>query len=113
MQFIAGTSAFNSWCLMERAGWQLFGMYKLPAKTRAAGAIALLPPLWLLSWLFECSFFVIIENVLIVPAIQAALLLFLFSVLREEFASLFQTFSRNDLPGEAALARGRYVFQKK
>ena len=31
----------------------------------------------------------------------------------EEFASLFQTFSRNDLPGEAALARGRYVFQKK
>ena len=33
--------------------------------------------------------------------------------LREEFVSLFQTFSRNDLPGEAALARGRYVFQKK
>ena len=33
--------------------------------------------------------------------------------LREEFASLFQTFSRNDLPGEAALARGRFVFQKK
>ena len=33
--------------------------------------------------------------------------------LREDFASLFQTFSRNDLPGEAALARGRYVFQKK
>ena len=26
---------------------------------------------------------------------------------------MFQTFSRNDLPGEAALARGRYVFQKK
>ena len=47
------------------------------------------------------------------PAIQAALLLFLFSVLREEFASLFQTFSRNDLPGEAALARGRYVLKKK
>ena len=43
----------------------------------------------------------------------AALILFLFSVLREEFASLFQTFSRNDRPGEAALARGRYVFQKK
>ena len=47
------------------------------------------------------------------PAILAALLLFVFSVLREEFASLFQTFSRNDLPGEAALARGRYVFLKK
>ena len=33
-------------------------------------------------------------------------------VLREEFALLFQTFSRNDLPGEAALARGRSVFKK-
>ena len=47
------------------------------------------------------------------PAILAALILFVYSVLREEFASLFQTFSRNDLPGEAALLRGRYVFKKK
>ena len=31
-------------------------------------------------------------------------------VLREEFALLFQTFSRNDLPGEAPLSRGRSVF---
>ena len=34
-------------------------------------------------------------------------------VLREEFAFLFQTFSRSDPPGKAALTRGRYVFQKK
>ena len=47
------------------------------------------------------------------PAILAALLLFVFSVLREEFASLFQTFSRSDPPGKAPLTRGRYVFQKK
>ena len=33
-------------------------------------------------------------------------------VLREEFAFLFQTFSRNDLPGEAPLSRGRSVFKK-
>ena len=26
---------------------------------------------------------------------------------------MFQTFSRNDLPGEAALSRGRSVFKKK
>ena len=26
---------------------------------------------------------------------------------------LFQTFSRNDLPGEASLSRGRSVFKKK
>ena len=31
-------------------------------------------------------------------------------VLREEFASLFQTFSRNDPPGKAPPSRGRYVF---
>ena len=37
----------------------------------------------------------------------------MFSVLREEFASLFQTFSRSDPPGKAPLTRGRYVFQKK
>ena len=46
-------------------------------------------------------------------AILAALLLFVFFVLREEFASLFQTFSRSDPPGKAPLTRGRYVFQKK
>ncbi len=34
-------------------------------------------------------------------------------VLREEFAFLFQTFSRSDPPGKAPLTRGRYVFQKK
>ena len=45
--------------------------------------------------------------------ILAALLLFVFSVLREEFASMFQTFSRSDPPGKAPLTRGRYVFQKK
>jgi hypothetical protein len=32
-------------------GWQLFGMYKLPAMTRAAGAIALLPPLWYIFYI--------------------------------------------------------------
>jgi len=34
------------------------------------------------------------------PAILAALLFFVFSVLREAFASLFQTFSRSDPPGK-------------
>merc|ERR1739848_492049 len=34
-------------------------------------------------------------------------------VLREEFAFSFQSFSRSDPPGKAALTRGRYVFQKK
>ena len=34
-------------------------------------------------------------------------------MLREEIAFLFQTFSRSDPPGKAALTRGRYVFQKK
>ena len=34
-------------------------------------------------------------------------------VLREEFAFLFQTFSRSDPPGKAPLTRGRYVFKKK
>ena len=34
-------------------------------------------------------------------------------VLRDEFAFSFQTFSRIDPPGKAALTRGRYVFQKK
>ena len=34
-------------------------------------------------------------------------------VLRDEFAFSFQIFSRSDPPGKAALARGRYVFQKK
>ena len=33
-------------------------------------------------------------------------------VLRDEFAFSFQTFSRSDPPGKAALTRGRYVFQK-
>ena len=32
-------------------------------------------------------------------------------VLREEFAFLFQTFSRSDPPGKAPLTRGRYVFR--
>jgi len=45
--------------------------------------------------------------------ILAAQLLFVFFVLREEFAFLFQTFSRSDPPGKAPLTRGRYVFQKK
>ena len=34
-------------------------------------------------------------------------------VLREEVAFLFQTFSRNDLPGEAPPSRGRSVFKKR
>ena len=34
-------------------------------------------------------------------------------VLREEFAFLFQTFSRNDPPGKAPPSRGRSVFLKK
>merc|ERR1712078_377040 len=34
-------------------------------------------------------------------------------VLRDEFAFSFQSFSRSDPPGKAALARGRYVFQKR
>ena len=46
------------------------------------------------------------------PVILAAQLLFVFFVLREEFAFLFQTFSRSDPPGKAPLTRGRYVFQK-
>ena len=44
--------------------------------------------------------------------ILAAQLSFVNFVLREEFAFLFQTFSRNDLPGEAPLSRGRSVFKK-
>ena len=43
----------------------------------------------------------------------AAQLSFVNFVLREEFAFLFQTFSRNALPGEAPLSRGRSVFKKK
>ena len=35
------------------------------------------------------------------------------SVLREEFAFLFQTFSRNDPPGKAPPSRGRSVFKKR
>ena len=34
-------------------------------------------------------------------------------VLREEFAFLFQTFSRSDPPGKAPLTRGRYVIKKE
>ena len=45
--------------------------------------------------------------------ILAAQLSFVNFVLREEFAFLFQTFSRNDLPGEAPLSRGRSVFKKE
>ena len=37
----------------------------------------------------------------------------MFFVLREEFAFLFQTFSRSDPPGKAPLTRGRYVFKKE
>ena len=47
------------------------------------------------------------------PVILAAQLLFVFFVRREEFAFLFQTFSRSDPPGKAPLTRGRYVFQKR
>ena len=43
----------------------------------------------------------------------AAQLSFVNFVLREEFAFLFQTFSRSDPPGKAPLTRGRYVFQKE
>ena len=45
--------------------------------------------------------------------ILAAQLSFVNFVLREEFAFLFQTFSRNDLPGEAPPTRGRSVFKKR
>mgnify|MGYP003319290696 CR=1 FL=1 len=45
--------------------------------------------------------------------ILAAQLSFVIFVLREEFAFLFQTFSRSDPPGKAPLTRGRYVFKKK
>ena len=45
--------------------------------------------------------------------ILAAQLSFVLFVLREEFAFLFPTFSRNDLPGEEPLSRGRSVFKKK
>ena len=45
--------------------------------------------------------------------ILAAQLLFVFFVLREEFAFLFQTFSRSDPPGKAPLTRGRYVKKEK
>ena len=44
--------------------------------------------------------------------ILAAQLSFVIFVLREEFAFLFQTFSRSDPPGKAPLTRGRYVFKK-
>ena len=47
------------------------------------------------------------------PVILAAQLLFVFFVLREEFAFLFQTFSRSDPPGKAPLTRGRYVLKKE
>ena len=46
-------------------------------------------------------------------AFLAAQLSFVNFVLREEFAFLFQTFSRNDLPGEAPPTRGCSVFKKK
>ena len=45
--------------------------------------------------------------------ILAVQLSFVNFVLREEFAFLFQTFSRNDRPGEAPPSRGRSVFKKK
>ena len=47
------------------------------------------------------------------PVILAAQLLFVFFVLREEFAFLFQTFSRSDPPGKAPLTRGCYVLKKE
>ena len=47
------------------------------------------------------------------PVILAAQLLFVFFVRREEFAFLFQTFSRSDPPGKAPLTRGRYVLKKR
>ena len=40
-------------------------------------------------------------------------LLFVILVLREEFAFLFQTFSRIDPPGQAPPTRGRSVSKKK
>ena len=45
--------------------------------------------------------------------ILAAQLSFVIFVLREEFAFLFQTFSRNDPPGKAPPSRGRSVFKKR
>ena len=45
--------------------------------------------------------------------ILAAQLSFVIFVLREEFAFLFQTFSRNDPPGKAPPSRGRSVFKRK
>ena len=42
--------------------------------------------------------------------ILAARLSFVIFVLREEFAFMFQTFSRNDPPGKAPPSRGRSVF---
>ena len=42
-----------------------------------------------------------------------AQLSFVIFVLREEFAFLFQTFSRNDPPGKAPPSRGRSVFKKR
>ena len=47
------------------------------------------------------------------PVILAAQLLFVFFVLREEFAFMIQTFSRNGPPGKAPPSRGRSVFKKK
>ena len=47
------------------------------------------------------------------PVILAAQLLFVFFVLREEFAFLFQTFSRNDPPGQAPPSRGLMSYFKK
>ena len=47
------------------------------------------------------------------PVSLAGQLLFVFFVLREEFAFLFQTFSRNDPPGKAPPSRGRSVLKKK
>ena len=45
--------------------------------------------------------------------ILAARLSFVILVLREAFAFLFQTFSRNDPPGKAPQSRGRSVFKKR
>ena len=45
--------------------------------------------------------------------ILATQLSFVIFALREEFAFLFQTFSRNDPPGKAPPSRGRSVFNKK
>ena len=47
------------------------------------------------------------------PVILAAQLLLVFFVRREEFAFLFQTFSRSGPPGKAPLTRGRDVFKKR